>query len=227
MNAMSERSSSADFHPPTPADLASDEVFASDHPLLLRQLEQAVGRGDLGQHMERWYRFVRDAIRYDPFAIELGLDALSAVRTLENIRGHCIHKSVLFAAGLRALGVPARLGLARVRNHLATEKLERLLRTDVLVPHGYAAHWNGHRWVKSTPVFNRELCARLNTPPLEWSAEEDCQFQPLDDRGGRFMEYLEDYGTFTEVPGPFLRQCLEREYPHCFDAQGRWSLPSM
>ena len=210
---------------PSPGDLAADAVFTADNPLLLRQLEQAVGTGDLGQQMERWYRFVRDAIRYDPFAIELGLDALSAVRTLENKRGHCIHKSVLFAAGLRALGVPARLGLARVRNHLATEKLERLLRTDVLVPHGYAAHWNGHRWVKSTPVFNRELCARLNTAPLEWSAEEDRQFQPLYDGGGRFMEYLEDYGTFTEVPGPFLRECLQREYPHCFDAAGGWSLP--
>ena len=77
---------------PTPGDLAADAVFTADNPLLLRQLEQAVGTEDLGQQMERWYRFVRDAIRYDPFAIELGLDALSAVRTLENKRGHCIHR---------------------------------------------------------------------------------------------------------------------------------------
>ena len=68
------------------------------------------------------------------YAIELDVQALSASRTLERRSGHCIHKSVLFVAGLRALGVPARLGLARVRNHLATEKLERRLGTDVLVP---------------------------------------------------------------------------------------------
>ena len=161
---------------PTEQDLRSDGIFNSSNPLLVRQLNSVVGSGSLGEKMARWYTFVRDAIRYDPFAIELEAEALSASRVLENQRGHCIHKSVLFASGLRAMGVPARLGLARVRNHLATEKLERLLRTDVLTPHGYAAHWNGARWVKSTPVFNRELCERLGTRPLEWTPNRDSQF---------------------------------------------------
>ena len=95
--------------------------------------------GDLSKKMAAWYRFVRDEIRYDPFVIELESEALSASRTVEAQHGHCLHKSALFVTGFRAMGVPARLGLARVRNHLATERLERLLRTDVLVPHGYAA----------------------------------------------------------------------------------------
>jgi len=210
---------------PTEQDLQSDAVFNADHPLLLRHLHHAVGEGTLAQKMERWYRFVRDAIRYDPFAIELNAEANSASRTLENQRGHCVHKSVLFATGLRALGVPARLGLARVRNHLGTEKLERLLRTNVLHPHGYAAHWNGERWVKSTPVFNRELCARLGTTPLPWTPNEDSLFQPLDSSGRQFMEYLEDHGTFAVLPGAFLREALQSEYPHCFDLAGNWQLP--
>ena len=133
--------------------------------------------------------------------------------------------AVLFATGLRALGIPARVGLARVRNHLGTEKLERLLGTDVLTPHGYAAHWNGRRWVKSTPVFNRELCERLGTAPLDWTPEVDSQFQPMDGQGRRFMEYLEDYGLFDALPRTFLHAELRREYPHCFDADGRWRLP--
>ena len=65
--------------------------------------------GDLSKKMAAWYRFVRDEIRYDPFAIELESEALSASRTVEAQQGHCLHKSVLFVTGLRAMGVPARL----------------------------------------------------------------------------------------------------------------------
>ena len=210
---------------PVHADCTEDPIFNSSNPLLMRQLELVCRSDGLNGKMADWYVFVRDAIRYDPFAIELEPESLSASRTLENQRGHCIHKSILFITGLRALGVPARLGLARVRNHIATESLERILGTDVLVPHGYAAHWNGRRWVKSTPVFNRELCNRLGTTPLDWSPDEDSLFQPLDDEGGRFMEYLEDFGLHTAVPLEFLKTLLRREYPHCFDAEGQWCLP--
>ena len=218
-------STSSGLTPPTDRDLQADAVFNSDHPLVMRHLSNAVGDGPVEDQMARWYRFVRDSIRYDPFAIDLSPEANAASATLENQRGHCVHKSVLFATGLRALGIPARVGLARVRNHLGTEKLERLLGTDVLTPHGYAAHWNGRRWVKSTPVFNRELCERLGTAPLDWTPEVDSQFQPMDGQGRRFMEYLEDYGLFDALPRTFLHAELHREYPHCFDADGRWRLP--
>lgn len=206
-------------------DIQSDGVFDFSNPLVSSVIRDICESDDVEESLGVWYRFVRDSIRYDPYAIELEAQALSASRTLERRSGHCIHKSVLFAAGLRALGVPARLGLARVRNHLATEKLERRLGTDVLVPHGYAAHWNGERWVKSTPVFNLELCERLGTRPLAWSSEEDRLFQPTDAHGAQFMEYLEDYGLFAEVPMEFLKERLQAEYPHCFTASGQWRLP--
>jgi len=210
---------------PSDNDLQSDEIFDFFNPFIVSELSSICESDGVNLNLESWYRFVRDSIRYDPYAIELDAEALSASRTLNRGSGHCIHKSVLFVAGLRALGVPARLGLARVRNHLATEKLERRLGTDVLVPHGYAAHWNGSRWVKSTPVFNRELCERLGTRPLAWSAEEDRLFQPTNGKGAPFMEYLEDYGLYAEVPMDFLRERLQAEYPHCFTDSGKWWLP--
>ena len=211
---------------PHAQDLCSDGVFDFFNTPIISQLESSCQSLSLDEKMGEWYRFVRDSIRYDPYAIELDEKALSASHTLEQRSGHCVHKSVLFVTGLRALGVPARLGLARVRNHLATEKLERRLGTDVLVPHGYAAHWNGERWVKSTPVFNRELCDRLGTEPLEWSAEEDSLFQSTAREGAQFMEYLDDYGLFSEVPLGFLREKLQSEYPHCFTPAGQWRLPT-
>ena len=210
---------------PSVFDTAEDAVFNYSNFHVKSKLENIEESGGLSEKMAAWYRFVRDSVRYEPFAIELEAEALSASRTVVAQHGHCLHKSVLFVSGLRAMGVPARLGLARVRNHLATERLERLLRTDVLVPHGYAAFWNGGRWVKVTPVFNSSLCERLGTDPLPWSPNEDSLFQPLDSGGKRFMEYLDDYGLHTTVPLNFLNEALQREYPHCFNEAGQWRLP--
>ena len=212
-------------NPPTPNDLESDGVINGANPLVLRQVSVVCGAGTKLEQLERWYFFVRDAIRYDPFLISLDPAENSASRTLENQSGHCVHKSVLLVAGFRALGVPARLGLARVRNHLATASLESKLGTDVLTPHGYAAFWNGQRWVKCTPVFNRTLCEKLGTIPLEWDPDSDVLFQPLDPRGERFMEYLADYGLFSALPSDFVREQLEEMYPHAFDGNGHWKLP--
>lgn len=215
---------SGTIDPPTFEDLGADAVFNAANPLVMRQVAGMAGGGLLDDRMRDWYVFVRDAIRYDPFAISLEQDDLAASRTLENKQGHCVHKSILLVAGFRAMGVPARLGLAKVRNHLATESLERKLGTDVLTPHGYAAFWNGERWMKCTPVFNRSLCERLGTSVLEWDPSRDVLFQPLDGAGGRFMEYLDDFGLHSTVPLDFMRAQLEGMYPHAFDAQGRWCL---
>lgn len=214
----------APFIPPQPSDLLPDAIFNGDNPLVMRQLSQVAGMEGRMERMERWYLFVRDAIRYDPFAINLDPEENAASRTLENQRGHCVHKSVLLVAGFRAMGVPARVGLARVRNHLATAGLEEKLGTDILTPHGYAAFWDGARWVKCTPVFNRSLCERLGTPPLDWNPGSDMLFQPTDAAGGRFMEYLEDYGLHSALPLTFIREQLEEMYPHAFDSAGNWDL---
>ena len=65
----------------------------------------------------------------------------------------------------------------------------------------------------------------VSTRPLGWSSEEDRLFQPTDGKGAPFMEYLEDYGLFSEVPMAFLKERLQEEYPHCFTAAGQWCLP--
>ncbi|MDP6399198.1 MAG: transglutaminase-like domain-containing protein, partial [Arenicellales bacterium] len=64
------------------------------------------------------YYAVRDQIRYDPYGAVVSVTGLSARRNLEVGHGWCVSKSILLAACCRAIGVPARLGYADVRNHL-------------------------------------------------------------------------------------------------------------
>jgi hypothetical protein len=197
-------------------------MFESANPLLLRQLQRVAGDGTAREKTMRWHDFVRDHIAYDPFAISFEPGHLNASRTLENGRGHCIHKAIVFISGCHALGVPAKLGLAKVRNHLGTGRLEEILGTNVLAPHGYAEVELDGRKIKCTPVFNAELCKRLDVELLAWDGCTDSLFQAADAHGRKFMEYLQDYGTFDTVPTAFIYDVMRQEYPQMFDQTGRF-----
>ncbi len=178
-----------------------------------RAAKQAQGRR---QQAVAIYYAVRDGWRYNPYKIELNAAALRASNILNRPEGHCVDKAILMIAALRSLQIPARLGLAKVRNHIATERLEAVLGTNELAPHGYVEVQLDGRWVKATPAFNRELCRRLGVSPLEWDGRSDSLFQEFDRRGAGFMEYLEDYGSFADVPLPFMVQVLKDHYPRLF-----------
>ena len=87
---------------------------------------------------------------------------------LERGAGFCVAKAIVLAAGARAVGIPARLGFADVRNHLTTERLRAQMGTDVFAYHGFTELHLGGRWVKATPTFNRSLCDRFGVKPLEF-----------------------------------------------------------
>lgn len=194
---------------PIEKDVKADVVFNADNPLLMRQLSVCVGTGSLQEKMGRWYRFVRDAIRYEPSMSDVTAIANSASRTLENQKGHGVQKSILFATGLRALGVPSRLGLARVQNHFSMQGNQDIGSVD-FTPHGYAAYWVGKRWIKCTPVFGQRLCRRMGTMPLEWTPESHSVEQPLDEKGHLRLRIVEDFGLFSEWPTALILAELDR-----------------
>lgn len=170
------------------------------------------------------YYAVRDGIRYNPFDIRFEAEALKADQVLQKRHGHCVDKALLFVTLCRAEGIPARIGLAKVQNHMGTAKLEEKLGTNVLAPHGYAEVYLNDKWLKCTPAFNKELCQRLGVEPLDFDGEHNSIFQAYDRAGANFMQYLEDYGTFADLPVGFIKEVMEKTYPHLFDESGQFSL---
>src|SRR4051794_14168638 len=85
----------------------------------------------------RLFYAVRDEIRYDPYGVVLTEDELRATAVLARGSGFCVAKAIVLAAGARAVGIPARLGFADVRNHLTTERLREQMKTDVFAFHGF------------------------------------------------------------------------------------------
>jgi len=198
--------------------LSPGEFINSNHPdvieFTIQATEEATGVRD---KVIALYYAVRDQFRYDPYTLDLSREAVKASSIVNRDYGYCVEKSCLFAAGARVLGIPSRMGFSNVRNHIGTAELEKILKTDVLVFHGYAEISINDSWIKVTPVFNETLCHKLNVAPLDFDGSTDAFFQQYDQEGGRFMEYLHDYGTFSDVPYNMFIDQLQLHYPHLTD----------
>lgn len=193
--------------------LVATPTVDSDHPEVARYSAECVGAAaDPTDRAVRLYYAVRDGFRYDPYRVELTVEGVRASTTLANGYGWCVPKAALLAACCRAVGIPARLGYADVRNHLSTERLRRHMKTDVFHWHGYTSiHLDG-RWLKVTPAFNVELCEKLRLKPLDFDGRSDALLHPSDLVGNRHMEYLNDRGEFTDVPVDLIVETFRREY---------------
>ena len=110
-----------------------------EHPEVQVFLKNVNIGADSRENVVRLYYVVRDSIRYDPYTIELSVEGLRASTTIAAGRGWCVSKAILLSALCRAVGIPARLGFADVRNHLSTERMRKLMQSDVFVWHGYSS----------------------------------------------------------------------------------------
>lgn len=164
----------------------------------------------------RLYYAVRDGVRYDVYDADLSREGLRASAIIEAGHGFCLHKSILYAAATRSLGIPSCLILTDVRNHLASERLKRLVGGDVFHFHCLTAvHLDG-RWVRATPVFNRMLCRLYGIAPLEFDGVSDSMHHPYDANGRRSMEFLRTHGEFTEFPYDLVIAGLSKASPKLF-----------
>jgi len=164
---------------------------------------------------------VRDKIKYDPYRIDLEKkESFKASVIIKKGYGYCVAKAIVLAAAARASGIPGRLGFADVRNHLSTERLRQLMKTDTFIFHGYAELFLDDRWVKATPTFNLSLCEKFGVAPLNFDGRNDSLFHPYDKAGKRHMEYVRDHGPFADVPYERIVAYFREYYPAYFEKHG-------
>jgi transglutaminase-like putative cysteine protease len=194
--------------------LAPGEFIDSDDPGVREFARRvAANAADPAEAARRLYRAVRDEIVYDPYVDYTVHDTFRASACLRAGRGFCVGKAALMAAAARALGIPARVGFADVRNHLASRRLLELVGTDEFVYHGYAELFLDGRWVKATPTFNLSLCEKFGVRPLEFDGRHDAILHPFDALGRRHMEYLREHGPATDVPADEIIVAFRARYP--------------
>lgn len=202
--------------------LKATPFFDYNHPAVSAWLQEQLAGvpDDPVEQMKALYLAVRDGIQYNPYVFRAEPHTLSASYALESGETYCIPKAVLLGAAARALGIPSRLGLADVRNHLSSPKLIEWLQSDVFRMHGFIELYLNGRWVKATPAFNQQLCQMMKVDPLEFDGVNDSVFQEFTEDGHAHMEYINDHGVFDDVPFDFILEGLRAAYGHLFNPQG-------
>jgi transglutaminase-like putative cysteine protease len=198
------------------AFLAPTEFVDSNSPEIRefasRNLKGARDLSETGKAI-RLFDAVRDEIRYNPFDIGTAANDYRASRIAGKPSNYCVPKAILLTAALRAVGIPAAVGFADVRNHLNSPKLAELMETDLFIYHGYVALWLDGRQFKVTPAFNSEMCERFGVRQLIFDGKSDALFHEFDTNSHRHMEYVNDRGWFADPPIEQLLQEFRATYP--------------
>lgn len=201
--------------------LQATEFLDFDHPQVAAFADSTTAEAHtpVDKAVALYYK-VRDHIRYDPYDLRHSRQAMRASAVLAKGSGYCVAKAVLLAALARHQGIPCRLGFADVTNHLSTKRLRDKMGTDLFVFHGYVELWLNQRWVKATPAFNLSLCEKFSVLPLEFDGSGDSIFHPYDREGRRHMEYVQERGSFADLPFDLMFSVYAATYPLFFEHFG-------
>ncbi len=194
-------------------------VFDYQHPAVCSFVEQAgcYRAFNTAGAVERLHDVVRDTIDYNVFSVPLH-EQLRASEVAEPGVGFCLHKSILFVAGCRKLGVPAVLCSDVVTNHVADPAMLDLVGGDEFL-HWYGQIYLNGRWIKAAPIFNTLLCSLYGLEVLRFNPSADSIRQPYgaDTR----MQYR---GTELRYPDPEMAEVLDAiaaRHPRMVTAAGR------
>lgn len=200
-------------------DLAPGEVLDFEHPAVRNFAENALAQipDDSRSIAVRLFYAVRDDIFYEIFDTDLGPE-LSASGTVKAKRGFCLHKAILYAAACRSKGLPCRIVASAVRNHVTSDRIQRLVGGDVFL------HWFNEvlidgEWLRAAPVFNRLTCMLHGIEPLEFDGRRSAAVQPY--VGDTAMEYLGKPMRFTHPTRSDLIDLVRRFHPNMITANGR------
>ena len=166
----------------------------------IRTLAESLRQGSGQSTSVALFDWVRDEIRYDPRCAKDPREQYRASAILERRSGYCVQKAVLLAALGRAVGIPARLGFADVRNHKTPEWMLELMGTDLFVFHGYTEFYLDGGWLKATPAFDRASAAKAGALLVELDGSNDAMLHPVDPEGHPYIEYIRSRGSYADVP---------------------------
>lgn len=178
-----------------------------DHPSIGKKAgDLTAGTDTVPGKVKCLFYFVRDSIKYNPYAEKNSPESYITSRVLSQGEGYCVQKAALLCSLARAIKIPSRLGFADIRNHIIPEKLANMIKTDIFAFHGYTEFLIEGKWVKATPAFDIKMCEKNRIIPVEFDGKNDAVFHKFNKDGKLHIEYLNDLGRYSDIP---LKEILE------------------
>lgn len=172
-----------------------------DTPAVSEKAREISGENlEISEKARSLFYFVRDGIKYNPYVPSDKPEHFQASMVLQAGHGFCIQKAVLITALARAIGIPARLRFAAIRNHLLPDKMKQLLGGDYIPDHGYSELYIGEKWVKVAPTFDAVLCQKNKFITVEFDGEKDAILPDRNQDDKKHIEYVKDRGHYDDLP---------------------------
>jgi len=191
---------------PTPT-IDSDNDFIRQKAITLTKGKQTAT--DKAKSLFYW---VRDKIKYVPLVPLETFQDYKASKTLKRGEGFCVEKAAVLAALARAVNIPARLHLADIRNHVVSDRLRKIIGTNLFSYHGYTELYLEGKWVKATPAFDLKTCQANRIIPVEFDGKNDAIFHSHNLDGKLHIEYVTDHGCSEDVPVDEILAAWEQHY---------------
>jgi transglutaminase-like putative cysteine protease len=158
------------------------------------------GADDTPGKAKKLFYWVRDEIKYNPLVPLEVFEGYRASDTLKRREGFCVEKAAVLAALARAVGIPARLHFADIRNHLISSRLLKVMGTDLFSYHGYTELYIFRKWIKATPAFDLKMCQEHRVIPVEFDGQHHALLHSHNSDGKLHIEYVKDHGHCVDVP---------------------------
>jgi hypothetical protein len=197
----------------------STEVFDFEHSAVTQFIKDAgcYLEPNIAKAVERLHDAVRDTIDYNVFNVSLH-PRLNASEVVLESSGFCLHKSILFVAGCRKLGVPAVLCSDVVTNHVADAAMLELVGGEEFL-HWYARIYLNGRWIKAAPIFNSLLCMIYGIDVLRFNPVGDAIEQP--NSTSTKMVYRGQQRFYENPSMADLLQIIRNKHPRMVSDSGR------
>jgi hypothetical protein len=160
------------------------------------------------------FYWVRDTIKYNmQLFVPIILNNFKASKVMQKGQGFCVSKSILLSSLARAVGIPARIHLVDLINHLVSQKVIDFMGTNIMFYHGFSEFFLDGKWVKLTPSFDQETAMRGGfLPMVEFDGKNDAVFPPQDINGKKFGEYVGDRGVHADLPLNDIDKIFREKY---------------
>ncbi|SFR40090.1 Transglutaminase-like superfamily protein [Litoreibacter janthinus] len=212
-----------------PTTLAETEFFDFSDPAVERFAKRALKSGSADKRVQAIELFyaVRDGLFYEIYNADFAREKMSASAILRKGSGLCIHKSIVYTALLRKIGIPAKLWITDVKNHLCSPQLAKLMGSNVFHYHVLVSLQLDGKWIKATPVFNARLCQLYRMTPLEFDGVEDCVNHAYDTDGNNYMEITHEHGEYSDLPYEMVLNGLRQKHASMFETETKFRSGSL
>lgn len=194
--------------------LVPTRLIDSDHPEIVAQASSLTnGSQTIAEKAGKIFYFVRDEIRYEFKAKPFEFQYLASF-ILNDRKGFCTQKAILFCALARACGIPAGVYFFDIIDHALPKRMVALMRTNYLYHHGITALRLNNDWRLYDATLQIDLVRQQQFIPVDFAPDRDCLFQPRTLTGASHIEYIHAHGLQADVDHAEIIHWLSLAYPH-------------